>query len=288
MIIENLRMNYYLIIKILKYLKFCYIIYLMILNTIKEKLITHEDPYYLHKSLGVYCLLNYGYQFYLYFTDREPILNFYTILPHILLHGSSFIFKVLDKRPVESRLTMFIWKEQRLHSLIFAWRACFAILFINYCYFFTFLAMICADITTFFYGTVGVSSIRGQHYKVGKRNMIKEFFTAFFSISQFGAIMITLGIFQNKPSKILIFSTLPPIQTSSFGMTLIRKNLITKSTWTILYSLELLFTYLIWYKENNNIYVVPLSILIYFIRRYGISKYIIWSYICLLYKLKVK
>lgn len=252
----------------------------MILTNIKEKLFTHEDSYHLHKSLGLYCLLNYGYQFYLYFTYKEPILNFFTILPHILLHISSFNFKVLEKRPVESRMAMFIWKEQRLHSLIFAWRACFAILFVNYCYLFTFLAMMGADVATFIYGTEGVSSIRGQHSKVGKRDTIKEFFTTFFSISQFGAIIITLGIFQDKPSKILIFSTLPPIQTSSFGMTLIRKNMITYKTWSTLYTLELLFTFLIWYKENNNLCVLPLSMIVYFLRCNGISKYTIWSYLC--------
>ena len=103
----------------------------MSIYKIKEKLITPEDPNHLHKSLGLMCLLNYGYQYYSYFRYDKPILNLFTILPHFLLPCSSFIFKVLEKRPVESRLSMFIWNELRLHSLIFAWRACFCILFNN-------------------------------------------------------------------------------------------------------------------------------------------------------------
>jgi hypothetical protein len=244
---------------------------------IKEKLITHEDPYYLHKFLGLSCLFNYGYQYYMYFRYSNPILNIYTLLPHFLLHYSSFIFKVLEKRLVETRMTMFIWKEVRLHSLIFAYRACLSILFTDYCQIITLLAMISADIVTNNYGTLGVSSIRGQQNKFGKRSMMKELAGAFFSISQMGATIITSGIFQPNPSKILIFSTLPPIQTAAFGMTLIRKNIINKNTWSIIYSIELFFTYYIWYKECHNLHIIPLSVLIYLLRRVGFSKYIIWS-----------
>lgn len=253
---------------------------------IKNKLFTHEDPYNIHKSLGLICLFNYGYQYYLYFMYNQPILNIYTIFPHILLHLSSFIFNVLEYRQTESRLSMFIWKEMRLHSLIFAFRACFCILFMNYCQIITLFSMLCADYVTNKYGLIGVSSIRGQHINVGKRNIIIEFFTIFFSVSQFGATAITLGVFQPFPSKILIFSTLPPIQTSAFGMTLLRKNLISKQTWSIIYSIELLFVYIIWYCEYKNLYILPLSILLYIFRRLNFSKYLIWGSIIIIKKIE--
>ena len=242
-----------------------------------NKLITHEDPYHIHKTLGLYCIGNYIYQYYLYFTRGYILLNTYTITPHILLHFSSFIFKVLNKRTTESKLSMFIWEELRLHAMIFSCRACFAILFPNYSYWFTVLAMMLADIVTKYFGTSGVSTVRGNHSKVGKRNIYKELYGSFFSISQMGASIITSGLFKTH-SPIVIFSTLPPIQTSAFGMTLIRKNIINHQIWTIVYSLELGFTYFIWYKETPIFYLlVPLTILMYGLRRIGVSKYILWG-----------
>jgi hypothetical protein len=172
---------------------------------------------------------------------------------------------------------MFIWNELRLHSLLFAWRACFSILFIDYCFYISFLTIFLADIVTYYYGTPGVSTVRGDQTRVGKRNIFKEIIGAFFSISQIGATIITMGFFQKTPSLILIFSTLPPIQTSAFGMTLIRKNLINKDLWSYFYTAELLITYYIWYLEYKNINIFFISCAIYFIRRYyNISKYTVW------------
>jgi hypothetical protein len=247
-----------------------------------NKLITHEDPIHFHKLFGLMSLLNYGLQYYLYFTNREPIFNIFFILPHMILHISSFIFKVLNKRPIENKMSMFIWEELRMHSFIFAWRACLVIIFIKYAKIITFCSMIIADLVSYKYGTNGISTVRGQHDKVGKRNLTKELLGAFFSISQFGATIITAGIIQDQPSKILIFSTLPPIQTSSFGMTLIRKNIINYKIWSIVYSIELLLTYIIWYIEYKNLNIFFISLFLYFFRRVGVSKYIIWLSIFIL------
>ena len=251
----------------------------MNLNIIKDKLITHEDNFHLHKTLGILCLLNFGYQFYLYFMYNKTLLNIFTLLPHILLHISSLRFKVLEKHPGDLHMSMISWKELRLHSLIFAYRACLCILFIDYAYIFTILTMVCADIATYYYGTLGVSNVRGRHEKFGNSGFIKELSTIFFSTSQMSATIITFGLIQNKPSEILIFSTLMPTQTYMFGLNIIQKNIISKKTWKIIYSLGLLFTYFIWYKEYNNLYIVSLSIFIYLLRCIGISKYIIWYYV---------
>lgn len=241
-------------------------------NEVVKKLFTHEDPYFIHKGLGFLCLLNYVAQFYMYFAHGTYYLNAYTIAPHILLHCSSFIFKVLAKRPTESLLNMFIWEELRIHSLLFAWRACFAILFPSFGTIFCFLTMIAADVATKYYGNSEVSTVRGQHSKVGKRSIQKEVAGAFFSISQMGATYICMD-----SSPILIFSTLPPIQTSAFGMTLIRKNLINKTVWSFVYSAELLMTYYIWYREYNDFNIFYVGASLYLFRRSGFSKYFIWG-----------
>jgi hypothetical protein len=241
------------------------------IQEIIQKLVTHEDPYYIHKSIGLICLANYFVQFYMYFAYNVYYLNIYTISPHIFLHLSSFIFTVLIKRPVESKLNMFIWEELRIHSLLFAWRSCFSILFENYSSIICFATLIAADVTTHYHGNKDISTVRGQHSKVGKRSLVKEITGAFFSISQFGATFICLN-----SSPILIFSTLPPIQTSAFGMTLIRKNLINKTIWSLVYSGELLMTYYIWYIEYKNLNIFYIAALLYIMRRIGFSKYTIW------------
>ena len=252
-----------------------------------NKLFTKEDPLHLHKICGFASIINYGIQFYKYFFHNTVNLNIYTLSPHIFLHISSFIFTVLQYRPTESIRSMFIWNELRIHAMLFALRACFAILFLEYSktinkhiiiFIISLLTMIGADITTYYYGTEGISTVRGQQSKVGYRSIYKELSGAFFSISQFGATVITMGLFQHSPSQILIFSTLPPIQTSAFGMTLIRKNIINKNAWGVVYTLELLMTYFIWYKEYKNINIFFISLIMYLFRRYGASKYIIWIF----------
>ena len=60
-------------------------------------------------------------------------------------------------------------------------------------------------------------------------------------------------------------------------MTLLRKNIISKRTWQIVYSLELVLVYVMWFKERRNLHVIPVSIVAYFLRRNGVSKYLVWS-----------
>lgn len=241
------------------------------MNNIIQKLFTHEDPLNIHKIFGITCLCNYFLQYYFYFRYRQPLLNFFTISPHLLLNASSFIFVVLRKRPIENKMNMFIWEELRIHSLLFAWRACLCILFPLHKLYICLITMMLADVATYYHGDKNISTVRGQHHKVGKRNLIKEVSMAFFSISQFGASYIC---FYSSP--ILIFSTLVPIQTSSFGMTLIRKNIITKNVWSYVYSLELLMTYYLWFCEYKNLNILFISFILYGLRRQNLSKYLIW------------
>lgn len=241
-----------------------------------DRLITHEDPLHLHKTMGIFCLLNYVVQYNLFFKYGCSNIILCNLIPHILLHVTSFAFTVLKKRPAASHLNMFIWNELRVHSMLFAYRSIFSILFPNYAVVIGLATMILADITSNYYGTPGVSTVRGQQDRVGKRSFTKEISGAFFSISQFGATIITMGLFQPTVSPILVFSTLPPIQTSAFGMTLIRKNIINKTVWSVIYAAELGITYAIWYQIYGNLDIFIISATLYFLRRVGISKYLIW------------
>ena len=104
-------------------------------------LITHEDPYHIHKSLGGFVIAHYFYQFIYYYHYQTMELTFINMLPHLLLHISSFVFRVLHNRMLTEKLAMFIWEELRLHSMIFAYRSCFSILLPSYRVFFVFLTM---------------------------------------------------------------------------------------------------------------------------------------------------
>ena len=241
-----------------------------------SRLFTKEDEYHVHKILGGLVLLNMFYQFIIYFIYKEMNLRWYLMLPHIVLHISSFKFNVLSKRPSRMRGNMFIWKELRLHSAIFAYRGCAVIFYPKMGPYVIFATMAAADLATYVYGDPNVSTVRGHHI-YQKKSLVKRLAGAFFSISQLGGTLICSGAFQpHGVSPILAFSTLPSIQTSAFGMTLLRKNIISKTTWQIVYSFELVLAYYVWYCEYNNIWLLPISVFAFFLRSQGLSKYIIW------------
>lgn len=248
---------------------------------ILKKLFTDEDPFNIHKIMGFYCLLNFGIQTTMYFFTREMYITPTVLIPHFLLNATSFIFSVLKKRPVaddgriSKKMSMFIWEELRVHSLIFSYRSLLSILYPEYGPYLVFLTLFLADVATNHLGTKGVSTVRGnQNFQ--STSLIKQIYSGFFSISQIGATLICGGFFQDIPSSYLMFVTLPAIQTSAFGMTLLRKNLISKETWQIVYSSELTLVYLIWLLEYKNLNVLWISILLYMLRKNGMNKYILW------------
>ena len=89
-------------------------------------LITTHDPYHIHKTLGLFALLHFGYRFFLLFTTAnafpadEPILiPTVCFLSHGLLSWSSLLLPLPEKRNYASPM---IWPEFRLHSITFATR----------------------------------------------------------------------------------------------------------------------------------------------------------------------
>ena len=245
------------------------------------KLFTHEDKFNFHKICGLLVILNYFLQIYLYIGTNTIWLPFYVLLPHILLHVTSLNFKVLSQRPVGKKSSMFIWNELRMHSMIFAYRAIFAIIFPEYSRIIVFVTMIAADIVSKVYGNSELSTVRGDHSRYEKTSLKKKLLSAFFSSSQLGATLICSGCFQPSVSPILAFLTLPAIQTSAFGMTLLRKNIIEKNTWTFIYSLELILVYLGWIIVYDY-WILLYCFLLYIFRIKIRNKYLLWLIVCAL------
>lgn len=80
---------------------------------------TNADILHFHKICGVYVAFNFIYQYISYLITGIMILSIWNLIPHFLLHISSFSFYVLKKRSITQKLHMFIWEELRLQSLIF-------------------------------------------------------------------------------------------------------------------------------------------------------------------------
>ncbi len=247
-----------------------------------KKLFTHEDPFNIHKTMGILCLCNFVFQLSSYFYNRKMYLYQNVLIPHFLLNVTSFVFTVLKKRPVTEdgkitkKMAMFIWEELRVHSLIFSWRSCLCILYPKYGKEIVFVTLFLADIATYYLGTPNISTVRGNH-DLTSSSIIKQGYSAFFSTSQMGATFICGGFFQDNPNVYLTFATLPAIQTSAFGMTLLRKNLISKEIWQAVYSLELVLVYILWYMEYGNLNVLWYSLAAYLMRKLGMNKYFLWA-----------
>jgi hypothetical protein len=91
-----------------------------------NKLVTKEDNYYVHKLLGLFCLVNFTYRYIsLFFFGTMKLKYDYDIIC-ISLHGllsiSSLIFHISQQR---HKSLPIIYPEFRLHSIIFAMRSIF-------------------------------------------------------------------------------------------------------------------------------------------------------------------
>lgn len=243
-----------------------------------QKLVTHEDKFHLHKIVGISCIISYFFNIGKFLFTNDPTIHPGFCILHMLLHVTSFMFKVLSHRGKTKILNFYIWQELRLHALIFSWRACLILLGMNNV-FAVFLTLLSADTATYYYGESNISTVRGKHTS-STFNLKKASLQYVFSVSQFGATVLCLT---GNEFPILVFSTLPAIQLSSFAMTLIRKNIITKETWTIIYTITLCLSYYIWFCCYSNLNVLWMAILLYIFRKMNINKYILWTGFILLH-----
>jgi len=219
------------------------------------KLFTKEDSTHLHKTLGLICLVNYAYRYYMIITTRTMGLHtpvaYYLVGVHGLLSCSSMIFHIPNKRIKGGPM---IYPEYRLHSIIFALRSVV-------CYYLTFHqfpktyhigvcigTMWLADVIsrTFPSDTTTMRQMPfDEQITVAERNKIIEMQ----SVHQMGATLYMLG---NEDA---CFSPMFAIQFAALLMTLVRKSIITTNTWHILYNFSL-GTNVLCYWSNSLHYVV--------------------------------
>ena len=91
-----------------------------------RKLITKEDPFHIHKTLGILCLLSYAWRMPLAGQHdmgfvKYPQFTVPTLVLHFLLNATSFVFHIPVQRIKSGGYR--IWPEYRWHSFIFLCRS---------------------------------------------------------------------------------------------------------------------------------------------------------------------
>lgn len=258
-----------------------------------SKLITHEDKFHIHKTMGVISLLNYFYLLFDCFysgatadmTLRNVDAGFIGLTwVHSILSLSALQFLIPRTR---TGILPMIWQEFRAHSIVFAVRS---FIIINVLYFFVdgsgsgftlairlaivLLAMKLADVSTEYLRenkkeTTTATMPYWSDCPAAFQSAIKYFYTH----SQF---MATVACLFGKIPYVLAVAF--PIQIASFLMTLVRKNIISAFWYHMFYGGSLLIVYLINAADPALYPVIILGIALIYIRVHlKLNKYVLWT-----------
>ena len=271
-----------------------------------SKLITHEDKFHIHKSMGILSLLNYFYLLFDCFysgataeiTLRNTDGGFIGMTwIHIILSLSALQFLIPRTR---TGILPMIWQEFRAHSIIFAVRS---FLIINVLYFlfnhnddksndttrsapalliriaFVLIAMKMADFST--------ERLRENRKETTTATMpywsdcpasIQSAMKYFYTHSQFMATVVCL--FGKIP---YILAVAFPIQIASFLMTLVRKNIISAYWYHLLYAGSLLIVYLINAADMALYPIILVGVILIYVRIHlKLDKYVLWTLVALI------
>ena len=203
------------------------------------KLVTKEDSTHFHKILGILCLINYGYRYYLLLSRKSMELNNNFSVMSVLIHGalscSSMIFHIPH---IRNRTAPMIYPEYRLHSILFVLRSvvCFLLTYFDFGFFYKvgvcYLTMVLADVVTIRYQS-NSTTMRNMPFdsRISEKDQMEIIMMQ--SSQQIGA---TLFMFGNLDS---CFSPMFAIQIAAFLMTLVRKNIIDSNMWHLIYNISL-------------------------------------------------
>ena len=264
-----------------------------------SKLITHEDKFHIHKSMGLISIVNYFYLLFDFiYSGADANMSLRSVNGgfialtwiHSILSLSSLQFLIPRTR---TGILPMIWQEFRAHSIVFAVRS-FLIINLMYYLFYdasnhatilspraisvrlaiVLLAMKLADISTGYLRenhkeTTTATMPYWSYCPARLQTVIKYFYTH----SQFMATIVCL------------FGTIPyilaiafPIQIASFLMTLVRKNIISAFWYHMLYGNSLLIVYLVNIRDKYLYLVIVLGITLIYLRvNLKVNKYVLWS-----------
>ena len=196
-----------------------------------DKLVTKEDAFHGHKTLGILVLISFAWRLSQVGASdmgfaTHPAWTVPTLVLHLLLNVSAFGFDIPPKR-IESGYR--IWPEYRIHSLVFLCRALATMTIMwfedqyviqppNYWlnYIVVLASMAAADAGSWSCGPYQSHSIRNLP--------VPNYVRYFFSVAQFYATAgILLGLRQRWT---IPFVQVMIVQGNAFLMTVRRKNLV--------------------------------------------------------------
>jgi len=259
------------------------------------KLVTKEDPLHIHKLLGVVCLGNFFYRYFLSLVYGNMLLyspsGISSVALHAILSLTSLVFHVPSNRIQGKPM---IYPEMRLHTIVFSMRSvlcCFSY-WLGYSQYvrmsIIFLTMISADIVTYIYNKEGQNgtTIRSMPYDQHVSEETKKEVKLMNSQMQIGATLFMLGNIESA------FFPLFAIQISALLSTLVRKSIISANMWHIVYALSLGTNVVLYYTSLEFSYILiqsacfMLYTLVFF--KYNTNKYLNWSIIFMLFILYEK
>ena len=249
-----------------------------------EKLFTREDRFFIHKIAGLFCLLHYayriGYSVYELGTGQDITAGFGTswvtpacVCMHLYLSLSSLIFHVPRDQPTEKPM---IWKEFRMHSILFASRnaVCALLAWYEVPYWARALVVMCtlvaADLATNAIGANEKKTTRTMPYWDGCSPIVQRNLKRYYRVAQFES---TLSACFGSVGTALL--TALPIQLAAFLLTCVRKGLLTSKQYHALYLASLLTPQILYMTDGAAHIVLAVSILMAAARPH-VSKYVLW------------
>ena len=243
-------------------------------------LFTNHDKYHLHKTLGLLSIINFVLRFYyaiVYGTSfpsfESKIFSCSSVLVHALLPITSLTIPLPEKRNFTSPM---IWKEFRLHSILFSCRHSILTIitllelwptqleiFKNYKLYALFsesilkyIAIIScikiASIITAKYGDTEKRTTNAMPYPEHVTEYEIEKIKYEYAKKQFGATI--MAVFSGELSASLNFAPLYAIQSAPFMMTLVRKGKCNSAHYHMVYSLTLIYPLYLYHVTLRKFY----------------------------------
>lgn len=264
-----------------------------------SKLVTREDNYHIHKTLGILSLVSFCYRYgYVYMTQgnlgfdgmdasRDSTLimiDWLTMIVHTMLALSSIIFRVPRKRI--SNKPMVIYEEYRQHAMVFTMRCFSVFLVVSLCpkelygYVVPIVVMahhLLADRITSIWGTPNNTAVRATSGALKLSNFY-NMVAKLYSLYQFMAI--ASHILPCSRLGDMAYNAIIAIQSSAFMMTLYRKRIVRGRTHMVVYALCLAIS-AFHIVRSMGLYAFLLTIAAFVVRtnlpRALSSKYAIWA-----------
>jgi hypothetical protein len=230
-------------------------------------LFTNHDKFHIHKTLGFLSVINFMLRFYyaiIYGTSfpafESKIVSCSSVLIHALLPIASLSIPLPEKRNFTSPM---IWKEFRLHSILFSCRHAFLtiitllelwptqlLIFRNYKGYalisealLKYIAIVScikiASIITAKYGDIEKRTTNAMPYPNHLREFEIQKIKYEYAKKQFGATI--MAVFSGELSATLNFAPLYAIQSAPFMMTLVRKGKCNSMHYHIVYAFTLIY-----------------------------------------------